>query len=561
MKNYKFKILKYLLINIFLLCAPQSQAATTEKPIVVINEIAWMGSENSANDEWLELFNTTDQEINLENWTLKSKDGSPEIKLSGTVAPQGYFLLERTNDETVKTIPANQIYTGSLNNSGEKLELKDSQNNLIDYINCQENWFAGDNSLKKTMERKIRQNNDKNSWQTSSQKGGTPKTENSKQDPETKENNNQENAQKDLKNKSLKSTTTPATSANQSPVAITSNEITGLAGQEIVFNGSESYDPEGEELEFTWNFGDGKIATGKKVKYTYSYPGEYLASLQVSDGTLSDTVIIKIKLYSNSIVINEFIPNPEGLDKKNEWIEIYNQGNEVINLSDWKINDNTKIDNSFVFPENSFIGPKQFLVIQRQTSKISLNNKKDQVRLFYPNGALASQIDYSKKEEGYSVAKKANQYFWTDQPTPGSKNIISIKTSEKNSNSKKSTSTAFYSKALNFLKNKNQDQLTFKETNVKTKEINKKPIFFKPLIAEAKTPSSLDLKAKQQKKQEENKKETNSKIKPTSNQSASLNSISAKNSKLILALSIIISAGMLFSWLVIVIKKVIKNYY
>ncbi|MFH0740171.1 MAG: DUF1566 domain-containing protein, partial [bacterium] len=46
---------------------------------------------------------------------------------------------------------------GALSNSGEKLELKDPQGNIIDSIDCSAGWFAGDNSAstsRKTMERK-----------------------------------------------------------------------------------------------------------------------------------------------------------------------------------------------------------------------------------------------------------------------------------------------------------------------------------------------------------------------------------------------------------------------
>ena len=62
---------------------------------VVINEIAWMGTVVSSADEWIELKNNTDGEIDLTNWTLKAIDGSPEINLSGIISASGYFLLER----------------------------------------------------------------------------------------------------------------------------------------------------------------------------------------------------------------------------------------------------------------------------------------------------------------------------------------------------------------------------------------------------------------------------------------------------------------------------------
>ncbi len=137
-------------------------------PPVFINEIAWMGTENSANDEWIELHNNTDSPINLEGWVLKAADGTPEINLSRTVLEKSFYLLERTDDNTVPDVSADQIYTGALNNKGEKLELYDSFGNLIDSVDAGSGWPAGDNSTKQTMERKD------NGWQTSQNPGGTP---------------------------------------------------------------------------------------------------------------------------------------------------------------------------------------------------------------------------------------------------------------------------------------------------------------------------------------------------------------------------------------------------
>lgn len=141
---------------------------------VVINEIAWMGTEASYNDEWIELHNKTDSSISLEGWVLKTTDNTPEIKLTGTIFAQGFYLLERTDNDSVPNITADQIYTGALNNNGENLNLYDNLGNLIDAANCQDGWSAGDNSTKQTMERK-----DANNWQTSQNPGGTPKAENS----------------------------------------------------------------------------------------------------------------------------------------------------------------------------------------------------------------------------------------------------------------------------------------------------------------------------------------------------------------------------------------------
>ena len=141
---------------------------------VIINEVAWMGTKVSANDEWIELYNNSNTEIDLKNWSLITQDEAPEISLSGTIKAQGFFILERTDDESAPNIQANQIYTGALNNKGERLQLINNKGIVIDEVNCSDGWFAGNNKTKQTMEKAGF------NWQTSREPEGTPGMSNSK---------------------------------------------------------------------------------------------------------------------------------------------------------------------------------------------------------------------------------------------------------------------------------------------------------------------------------------------------------------------------------------------
>lgn len=163
----------------FLLLAFSAQAAN---PLdVIINEIAWMGTEASHADEWIELYNDNDSSVNLEGWALKTTEGAPKINLVGIISAKGFYLLERTDETTLSDIAANQIYTGALKNSGESLELYNNLGILIDSVDCSSGWFAGDNSAKQTMERINPQlpGSHLENWGTSQNPGGTPKAENS----------------------------------------------------------------------------------------------------------------------------------------------------------------------------------------------------------------------------------------------------------------------------------------------------------------------------------------------------------------------------------------------
>lgn len=117
---------------------------------VVISEVAWMGTTYSYNDEWIELYNNTSSDVSLDGWTLSATDGTPVISLSGTVPAQSHFLLERIDDTSVPGVAADLIYSGSMGNTIEVLELRDASNTLIDSV---DSWYGGDNNSKSSMER------------------------------------------------------------------------------------------------------------------------------------------------------------------------------------------------------------------------------------------------------------------------------------------------------------------------------------------------------------------------------------------------------------------------
>jgi len=149
---------------------------------MVLSEIAWMGTTNSANDEWIRLQNVSHLQnisnvsVNLRGWQLIDKDGDIEVifKQDYLIPPRGVFLLERTDDTSKPDTPADLIYTGSLRNSNEALHLFDRNCVLRDKVEANPDWPAGDNTTKKSMERKA-----DFTWQTSSSSGDTPNTQNS----------------------------------------------------------------------------------------------------------------------------------------------------------------------------------------------------------------------------------------------------------------------------------------------------------------------------------------------------------------------------------------------
>ena len=94
---------------------------------------------------------------------------------------------------------------------------------------------------------------------------------------------------------------------NSAPTAEIVEPTTGQVfsiNEVITFDGSNSSDPDGDKLTYTWYFGDGAQGSGVKTTHQYSTAGLFTVILEVSDGELNDTdrvsLIIKIQIRSSS---------------------------------------------------------------------------------------------------------------------------------------------------------------------------------------------------------------------------------------------------------------------
>lgn len=152
---------------------------------VIFNEIAWMGSparsgesaSAASGNEWMELRNVSGEAVNLSGWQITNQDGDVKIIFGEgeKIGAGSLYLLERTDDDSVPSVPADKIYSGGLSNGGEWLRFFNGTCELTDEMNASSGWPAGDNATKQTLER----NKNDFGWHTSAVAGGTPKRENS----------------------------------------------------------------------------------------------------------------------------------------------------------------------------------------------------------------------------------------------------------------------------------------------------------------------------------------------------------------------------------------------
>ncbi|MDI6733906.1 MAG: lamin tail domain-containing protein [Patescibacteria group bacterium] len=212
--------------------------------VILINEVAWAGTaSDKTSHEWIELKNNSWTAINLENWQLLNKSGSIKIVFNGKdgLEKGEFYILERTDDETLMNVEADKIFVGAIKNSDESLKLFNARCELIDEVSAPSGWPAGVASPEyRTTERSFDL-----SWHTYSgdeNEGifGTPKKENSPKvtvqntESSLQNNTNNQNTSSSLEVSSSTATSTPPVTATSTAPRMLISEI--MAGLDVNAN-------------------------------------------------------------------------------------------------------------------------------------------------------------------------------------------------------------------------------------------------------------------------------------------------------------------------------------
>lgn len=124
--------------------------------------------------------------------------------------------------------------------------------------------------------------------------------------------------------------------------------------------------------------------------------------------------------YDMAVRLNEFLANPSLDEEENEFIELFNPSDTVVDLSLWILRD-ASASGKYVLPSGTKIQPRGFLVVYRSTFKFALNNSDETVSLLDPNGEEKDSVSYKTAKEDVSWNYTATG-FRGGVPTPGTVN-------------------------------------------------------------------------------------------------------------------------------------------
>lgn len=118
---------------------------------------------------------------------------------------------------------------------------------------------------------------------------------------------------------------------------------------------------------------------------------------------------------SDSIRVNELLPNPEGNDSGSEWIEIYSYDEFNRNLVGWYL----MLNNKKVILDEYSIQADEYLAIEVS----GFSNSGGKVTLYDPNDKIISSVDYEKSIEGQSYSLINEDWLWSSNITKEADNF------------------------------------------------------------------------------------------------------------------------------------------
>jgi len=424
-KSFRLNSLIWALIvsSILLLISndfkPDKVQAVTDH--LVINEVYYDTIGTDSNEEWIEIYNPTDTDLNISDWEIK-EPSKPGFRFPrGTeIGSKDYIVIARNTlgfESLYPTLTADFEWSGmSLSNSGDVQILQDSIGANIDVITYENGSFAGVVAHP-----------------------GVPTGHSIERQPKGEDTNNCAN---DFIDQNIP---TPGIGIPSATILLPASNIRETS---LELSWTKVLDGDFERYELYQALSEADLGKNSPIfeetnqdvvsfKVQGLIPGKkYYFMVRIVDeneGYSNSNIIFattKIE-YSKAIILNEILPKPKkGTDF--EFIELYNASDLVVDVSGWKLDDLLSGGSKpYIIPEGTIINPRSYLVFYKTTTKIALNDSGDNVYLLAPNDEIVSATSY--KNAGYDISWNwtGKEWAWSQRMTAAAKNII-IKPIDKN---------------------------------------------------------------------------------------------------------------------------------
>jgi len=365
--------------------------------------------------EFIEIYNRSNKYFNIYKWKIGDASTDGTISSSSILAPGEYRVLCATS--SVSSFPGSVGVTSfpSLNNAGDNIILKDSNDVALDFVSYTDSWYQDEGKKVGgyTLERinpLLSCSSSQNWIASNASNGGTPGGQNTVYSniPDTQIPAitsvlaQAPNVLKVKFSEPLDSLSFANASFTTTPVLTELSRVgNGNQPSEVVFQLSPSFVP----------------------SIVYNFTLQPIEDCAGNSTNLSGQFILTDVPAPGDVVINEFFPDASptiGLPEL-EFIEVYNRSNKYFDLNKWKIGD-ASADGTI---SQGIFGPGEYKVICATSSVMSypgaiavsgfpsLNNASDDIILKDSNGLILDKLSYTddwyldeiKKEGGYTVER------------------------------------------------------------------------------------------------------------------------------------------------------------
>lgn len=392
--------------------------------VVVLNEIMYHPAEESQ-AEWIELANVMAVDVDISKWRLTA--GVEYTFPEGTIIRAGGFMVVASDtSKLVSTNPAVPVlgpFQGKLDNNGERIELRNNSNRLMNQVRYGDNepWpLAPDGSGVSLAKRAADLASDApESWASSGVLSGTPGGANTIAALSALRFNETapvgDGFWLELSNAGSDSIMlegmTIGRADDAKTYAIAGNSL--ASGEFLLINGKDLgfapiaagdrlflYSPKKAEVL------DAAVATERGRA---RLGNDWLQPDEPTPGK-SNAITLRDEIVINEIMYHAYPRKPDANspveESPEEWIELYNRADRAVDLNGWRLDEAI----SFTFPQGIILPAKSYIVVANDAAflktlhpglsnvigdfKGNLSNKSERVVLRDAKGNSADEVTY-----------------------------------------------------------------------------------------------------------------------------------------------------------------------